>query len=161
MDKYLKLVKQTQNPRARLEHYKSAHRSFQKKRKVSQQHFHEYYGQHSHNGIGDWQFTLIEQFETHEQLKKRMIRYVIIMYFNPSSSIFITYFLFTLIKLLTVVYSCRNTFAFHFPFVTGYIYYYQWLAHDLKYYCILYFVGYFLFLTLILFIFINCLFVSL
>ena len=26
---------------------------------------------HSHNGIDDWQFTLIEQCETHEQLKER------------------------------------------------------------------------------------------
>ena len=26
---------------------------------------------HSHNGIDDWQFTLIEQCETHEQLKAR------------------------------------------------------------------------------------------
>ena len=25
----------------------------------------------SHNGIDDWQFTLIEQCETHEQLKER------------------------------------------------------------------------------------------
>ena len=50
---------------------KSAHRSYRKKRKVSQQRFHEHYGQHSHNGIDDWQFTLIEQCETHEQLKER------------------------------------------------------------------------------------------
>ena len=42
-----------------------------KKSKVSQQHFHEQYGQHSQNGIHDWQFTLIEQCETHEQLKER------------------------------------------------------------------------------------------
>ena len=41
-----------------------------KKRKVSQHLFHEYYGQHSHNGIHDWQFPLIEQCETHEQLKE-------------------------------------------------------------------------------------------
>ena len=31
---------------------------------------HEHYEQHSHNGIDDWQFTLIEQCETHEQLKE-------------------------------------------------------------------------------------------
>ena len=49
--------------------YKSAHRSYRKK--VSQQRFHEHYGQHCHNGIDDWQFTLIEQCETHEQLKER------------------------------------------------------------------------------------------
>ena len=49
----------------------SAHRSYRKKHKVSQQRFHEHYGQHSHNGIDDYKFTLIEQCETHEQLKER------------------------------------------------------------------------------------------
>ena len=39
--------------------------------KVSQQRFYEHYGQHSHNEIDDWQFTLIEKYETHEQLKER------------------------------------------------------------------------------------------
>ena len=37
----------------------------------SQQRFHKHYGQHSHNVIDDWQFTLTEQCETHEQLKER------------------------------------------------------------------------------------------
>ena len=57
--------------RVRFNNYKSAHRSYRKKRKVPQQSFHEHYGQHSHNGIDDWQFTLIEQCETHKQLKDR------------------------------------------------------------------------------------------
>ena len=57
--------------RARFNNYKSAHWSCRKKRKVLQQRFHEHYGEHSHNGIDDWQFTLIEQCETHEQLKER------------------------------------------------------------------------------------------
>ena len=39
--------------RARFDNYKSAHRSYSKKRKVSQQRFHEHYGQHSHNEIDD------------------------------------------------------------------------------------------------------------
>ena len=52
--------------RAIFNNYKSAHRSCRKKHKVSQQCFHEYHGQHSHNSIDDWQFTLIEQCETHE-----------------------------------------------------------------------------------------------
>ena len=56
--------------RGRFNNYKSPHRSYRKKRKVSQQLFHEHYGQHSHNGIDNWQFTLIEQCETHEQLKE-------------------------------------------------------------------------------------------
>ena len=57
--------------RARSNNYKSAHSSYRKKRKVSQQRFHENYGQHSHNGVDVWQFTSIEQCETHEQLKER------------------------------------------------------------------------------------------
>ena len=44
--------------RARFNDYKSVHMSYKKNRKVSQQRFHEYYGQHSHNGIDDWQFNL-------------------------------------------------------------------------------------------------------
>ena len=56
--------------RAIFNNYKSAHRSYRKKRKVKQQHFHKH-GQHSHNKIDDWPFILIEQFKTHEQLKER------------------------------------------------------------------------------------------
>ena len=56
--------------RARFKNYKGTHRSYRKKRKVSQQRFHEHYGQHNHNGINDWQFTLTEQCKTHEQLKE-------------------------------------------------------------------------------------------
>ena len=44
--------------------------SYRKNRKVSQR-FHQHYGQHSHNEIDDWLFTLIEQCETYEQLKER------------------------------------------------------------------------------------------
>ena len=40
---------------------------------VSQQRFYEHYGQHNHSGIDDWQFTLIEQCKTHEQLKEIVI----------------------------------------------------------------------------------------
>ena len=43
----------------------------EQKRKVTQQRLHEHYGQHSHNGIHDWQFMLTEQYETHELLKER------------------------------------------------------------------------------------------
>ena len=52
---------------ARLNDYKSAHRSYIKKCKVSQQRVHEHYGQHSHNGVDDWQFTFLEQCGTHER----------------------------------------------------------------------------------------------
>ena len=57
--------------RAKFNNHKSAHMSYRKKCKVSQKRFHEHYGQHSHNGTDDWQFTLIKQCETHEQLKER------------------------------------------------------------------------------------------
>ena len=40
--------------RARFNDYKSAHKSYRKKCKVSQHGFHEHYGQHSHNGIDHW-----------------------------------------------------------------------------------------------------------
>ena len=59
--------------RARFNNYKSLHRSYRKKCKISQQCFHENYGQRSPNGIDDCQFTLTEQFtliETQEQLKE-------------------------------------------------------------------------------------------
>ena len=57
--------------RVRFNNCKNAHNSYRKKRKVSQQRFHEHYGQHNHNGIDDWQFTLMEQCETQEQVKSR------------------------------------------------------------------------------------------
>ena len=44
---------------------------FGKQWKVPQHRFHEHYGQHSRNGNDDWQFTLVEQCGTHEQLKER------------------------------------------------------------------------------------------
>ena len=57
--------------RARFNNYKSAQRSYRKNWKVSQQRFHEHYGQRNHIGIDDWQFTLIEQYEKHDQLKEK------------------------------------------------------------------------------------------
>ena len=57
--------------RARFNNYESAHRSYREKRKVSQQRFHEHYGQQSHEEIDNWQFTLTRQCEAHEQLKER------------------------------------------------------------------------------------------
>ena len=55
--------------RARLNNYKIAHSV--KKQKLSQHRFHEYHLLLSRNKIDDWQFTLIEQCETYEQLKER------------------------------------------------------------------------------------------
>ena len=70
MGKLLTSVRQKRNSEQDLITVK-AHTGPIKKHKVSQQRFREYYGQHSHNEIDDWQFTLIEQCETHEQLKER------------------------------------------------------------------------------------------
>ena len=41
------------------------------KRQMSQKGFHEFCGQCSHNRTDNWQFTLIEQCETQDQLKER------------------------------------------------------------------------------------------
>ena len=64
------MVRQKRNSEQDLVIIKAPTSPIEKKREVSQQH-HEHYGQHSHNGIDDWQFLLIEQCETHEQLKER------------------------------------------------------------------------------------------
>ena len=56
--------------KARFNNYKSAQSFYRKKREVSQQRLNEHYGQHSHNGVDDWQFTLTEKCETHEGLKE-------------------------------------------------------------------------------------------
>ena len=69
--KLLMLVRQKQNLVQDLIMIKAHTAPIEKTRKVSQQRFHEHYGHYSHNGIDDWQFTLIEQCETHEQLKER------------------------------------------------------------------------------------------
>ena len=65
------LVRQKQNSEQDLIVIKVHTGPIEKIRKVSQQRFHEYYSQHSHDGIDDWQFTLIGQCETHEQIKER------------------------------------------------------------------------------------------
>ena len=62
--------------RARFKNYKDAHRSYRKKRKVSQQCFHEHLSDDwptQHNGIDDWQFTLLEQCETQTAEKEKNI----------------------------------------------------------------------------------------
>ena len=59
--------------RLRFNNYKSKHRSFRKgnNKQVPQKRFHSHYSQHDHDGIDNWSFTLIEQCDTHEQLKQR------------------------------------------------------------------------------------------
>ena len=52
--------------------YKSKHRAFMKgNRKIPQKRFHDHYCLDDHLGIDDWDFTLLEQCETHKQLKER------------------------------------------------------------------------------------------
>ena len=58
------LVRQKRNLEQDLINIKVHTGPIEKNRKVSQQCFYEHYGQHSHNAIDDWQFTLIEQCET-------------------------------------------------------------------------------------------------
>ena len=65
MGKLLILLSQKQNLEQDLIIIKVYTGPIVKIRKVSQQRFHEHYGQHSHNRIDDWQFILIEQCEMH------------------------------------------------------------------------------------------------
>ena len=53
--------------RTRFNNYKSVHRSYKKKR-ITAAFSRTLNGQHSHDGIDNWRFTLTEQCETHEQL---------------------------------------------------------------------------------------------
>ena len=71
MVKLLMLVRQKRNLEQDLIIIKVHTGPIEKNVKYQQQCFHEHYGQHNHNGIDDWQFTLIEQCETQEQLKQR------------------------------------------------------------------------------------------
>ena len=59
MGKLLMLVRQKRNSEHDLIIVKAHTGPIEKKLKVSQQRFHEHYGQHSHNEIDDWQFTFI------------------------------------------------------------------------------------------------------
>ena len=58
--------------RYRFNNYKSKHRAFRKgNRKIPQKLFHDHYCLDVHFGIDDCDFTLLEQCETHKQLKER------------------------------------------------------------------------------------------
>ena len=65
MGKLLILLRQKQNLEQDLIIIKVYTGPIEKILKVSQQRFHEHYGQYSHNRIDDWQFILIEQCEMH------------------------------------------------------------------------------------------------
>ena len=62
--------------RARVNNSKSAHRNFRKEQILSnqahnQKRFHEYYLQNDHNGICDWEITIIDHVETVKSLRKK------------------------------------------------------------------------------------------
>ena len=64
--------------RAGANNYKSTHRNFRKEQILSNQArnqkiFHEHYLQNNHNGICDWEITLIDNAETAKSLRQKRI----------------------------------------------------------------------------------------
>ena len=58
--------------RYKFNNYKSKHRAFRKgSRKVPQKLFHTHYCLDGHIGIDKWDFVILEQCETHAQLKEK------------------------------------------------------------------------------------------
>ena len=62
--------------RARANNYKSTHRNFQKEQTLfiqarNQKLFHEHYLQNDHNGICDWEITIIDHAETVKPLRQK------------------------------------------------------------------------------------------
>ena len=62
--------------RARANNYKSTHRTFRKEQILSNQvrnkkRFHEHYLQNDHNGICDWEITIIDHAETVKSLRHK------------------------------------------------------------------------------------------
>ena len=64
------------NIRARVNNYKNTHRNFRKEQAKSnhtlnQKPFHEHYLQNDHNGICDWEITIIDHTETVKSLRQK------------------------------------------------------------------------------------------
>ena len=57
--------------RARINNYRSAHRNYHKNRKVKQESFHAHFADDFHSGKGDWEVRLIDQSDSTENLRKR------------------------------------------------------------------------------------------
>ena len=62
--------------RARANNYKSTHRNFRKEQILSnqarnQKRFHEHYRQNDHNGISDWEITIIDHAERVKPLRQK------------------------------------------------------------------------------------------
>ena len=160
--------------------------TYRKKRKVSQR-FHEHYGQHSHNGIDDWLFTLIEQCKTYEQLKERetfwqhILKRFTLMGLMKRKNIYIELSFLTLL-VLGIQFSNRFNFAFILVSCFNFIasikqltkfwihfctsYFFTLIFNGLENYLLLlpvicYFLSFFLsFFSFLLFIFIIYLFIT-
>ena len=64
------------NIRARVNNYKNTHRNFRKeqaksKHTLNQKPFHEHYLQNDHNGICDWEITIIDHTEKVKSLRQK------------------------------------------------------------------------------------------
>ena len=62
--------------RARANNYKSTHRNFRKEQKLSnqaldQKRFHKDYLQNDHNGIYDWEITILDHAETEKSFRQK------------------------------------------------------------------------------------------
>ena len=57
----------------RLNNYKSAHKFFKTKKRVTQKLFHRHYIQDDHEDKGNWQFRLINQCTTNAEHTKREV----------------------------------------------------------------------------------------
>ena len=57
--------------RLRFNNYKSAHRKYRSGQNTPQQSFHAHFSQENHNGMEDWKFTLIDQAENLDTLRRK------------------------------------------------------------------------------------------
>ena len=57
--------------RLRFNNYRCSHRNFLKGKEVKQESFHAHYEETGHNGESDWEFILIDQADSVEDLRKR------------------------------------------------------------------------------------------
>ena len=57
--------------RLRFNNYKSAHRKYNSDQNTPQQSFHAHFSQENHNGMEDWKFTLIDQAENVDILRRK------------------------------------------------------------------------------------------
>ena len=154
------------------------------KNKVSQR-FHEHYGQHSHNGIDDWLFTLIEQCKTYEQLKEwetfwqHILKRFTLMGLMKRKNIYIELSFLTLLvlgiqffnhfKFAFILVSCFNFFSLYQvvdQVLDTLLYFFTLIFNGLENYLLLfpvicYFLSFFLsFFSFLLFIFIIYLFIT-